>query len=143
VGRALLWIVDELCWRLRRAGLAGKTVSLKLRTSDFATVHRAETVEAPLDTVEALLPVARRLLAKADTTRKAIRLVGVSLTNFDAPQPSLFADPKEKKGRKVASVLDAVKKKFGDDALTRGALLEVKRKARPGRSAKDPRRRDG
>jgi hypothetical protein len=40
-------------------------------------------------------------------------------------------------------VLDKVKKKFGDAALTRGALLEVKRKARPGRSAKDPRRRDG
>jgi nucleotidyltransferase/DNA polymerase involved in DNA repair len=143
VGRALLWIVDELCWRLRRAGLAGKTVSLKLRTSDFATVHRAETVETPLDTVEALLPVARRLLAKADTTKKAIRLVGVSLSSFDAPQPSLFADPKEKKGRKVAGVLDAVKKKFGDAALTRGALLDGKRTSRPGRSAKDPRRRDG
>jgi DNA polymerase-4 len=133
VGRALLWIVDELCWRLRRAGLAGKTVSLKLRTSDFATVHRAETVEAPLDTVEALLPVARRLLAKADTTKKAIRLVGVSLSQFGAPQPSLFADPKARKGREVASVLDEVKKKFGDDALTRGALLEPKKRRAPRR----------
>jgi len=133
VGRALLWIVDELCWRLRRAGLAGRTVSLKLRTSDFATVHRAETVEAPLDTVEALLPVARRLLAKADTTKKAIRLVGVSLSQFGAPQPSLFTDPKEKKGRRVAGVLDEVKKKFGDDALTRGALLEPKKRRAPRR----------
>ena len=133
VGRALLWIVDELCWRLRRAGLAGRTVSLKLRTSDFATVHRAETVEAPLDTVEALLPVARRLLAKADTTKKAIRLVGVSLSQFGAPQPSLFADPKARKGREVASVLDEVKKKFGDDALTRGALLEPKKRRAPRR----------
>jgi DNA polymerase-4 len=128
VGRALLWIVDELCWRLRRAGLAGRTVSLKLRTSDFATVHRAETVETPLDTVEALLPVARRLLAKADTTKKAIRLVGVSLSHFDVPQPSLFADPKEKKGREVAGVLDQVKRKFGDAALTRGALLDEKKR---------------
>ncbi len=133
VGRALLWIVDELCWRLRRAGLAGRTVSLKLRTSDFATVHRAETVEAPLDTVEALLPVARRLLAKADTTKKAIRLVGVSLSQFGAPQPSLFTDPKEKKGRRVAGVFDEVKKKFGDDALTRGALLEPKKRRAPRR----------
>ena len=91
-------------------------------------MHRAETVEAPLDTVEALLPVARRLFAKADTTRKAIRLVGVSLSHFEAPQPSLFADPKQKKGREVASVLDRVKRKFGDAALTRGALLDEKKR---------------
>jgi DNA polymerase-4 len=102
-------------------------VTLKLRTDDFKTVSRAETVEAPVDTVEALLPVARRLFAKADTTRKAIRLVGLSLTHFDAPQPTLFGDDRRKSARNVAGVLDRLKERFGDAAVTRGALLEEKK----------------
>jgi len=142
VARTLLWLADELCWRLRRHGLAGRTVSLKLRTDDFKTVHRAETVEAPIDTADALLSVARRLLAKADTTRKAIRLVGISLTHFDAPQRSLFVDERSRREHDVASALDKVKERFGDAALTRGALMEEKpRKNAPGPKRARPERR--
>jgi DNA polymerase IV len=142
VARTLLWLADELCWRLRRHGLAGRTVSLKLRTGDFKTVHRAETVAAPIDTADALLTVARRLLAKADTTRKAIRLVGISLSQFESPQRSLFVDEREKREHDVASALDKVKERFGDAALTRGALMEEKpRKNAPGPKRARPERR--
>jgi len=128
VARTLLLLVDELAARLRRHRLAGRTVTLKLRTDDFATLHRAETVDPPVDTVEALLPVARRLLRKADTTGRPVRLVGVAVSQFDAPahasQRPLFDDPAAKKGRDVAHVLDQVKARFGDAALTRAALIE-------------------
>ena len=115
-------------------------MTLKLRTDDFKTVSRAETVEAPVDTVEALLPVARRLLAKVDTTKKAIRLVGLSLTHFDAPQPTLFGDAKQKSAREVAGVVDRLKERFGDGAITRGALIEDESRQSPrGTSRRSPR----
>jgi nucleotidyltransferase/DNA polymerase involved in DNA repair len=130
VATTLLRLIDELAARLRRAKVAGRTVTLKLRTSDFETVHRAETLEAPADTTEAIAPAAKRLLAKADVTRLPIRLIGVSLSNFGAAQPALFEDRSAKQGRAVAQALDAVKRRFGDEAMTRGALLDGKRRRR-------------
>ena len=61
----------------------GQTLHLKLRTADFTTVTRQEQLPAPADTTEAMWPAARRLLAKADQTRQAIRLIGVSVTLFE------------------------------------------------------------
>src|SRR5262249_19780698 len=77
VEQTLLELVEQVARRLRRHGLMGQTVHLKLRTADFTTVTRQEQLPAPADTGEALWPAARRLLAKADRTRQAIRLVGV------------------------------------------------------------------
>jgi DNA polymerase-4 len=143
VARTLLRLCDELCSRLRRHALAGRTVTLKLRTDDFETVHRAETVATPVDTVAALLPVARRLLKKADTTRRPIRLVGVSVSGFEergrAAQPLLFDDAAQRRERDVAVVLDRVKERFGDDALTRGALLEPPEKRAAAKRGRRPR----
>ena len=66
--------------RLRRHGLLGQTVHLKLRTADFTTVTRQQQLPAPADTTDALWPAVRQLFAKADQTRQAIRLVGVSVS---------------------------------------------------------------
>ncbi len=142
VRRTLLRLTDELAARLRRHGLAGRTITLKLRTSDFETLHRAETVAAPADTTEAIAPVARRLLSKADVTKLPIRLVGVAVSQFCAAQPALFEDRREKQGRAVARALDEVTRKFGEGVVTRGALLHEK-PARPDVGPKPrPRGRD-
>jgi DNA polymerase IV len=83
VERTLLELVEEVARRLRRHGLMGQTVHLKLRTADFTTVTRQAQLAAPADTTDAIWPAARRLLAKADQTRQAIRLVGVSVSLFE------------------------------------------------------------
>jgi DNA polymerase-4 len=123
VGRMLLMLVEQLSSRLRRHHLAGRTITVKLRTADFETLHRAATLPTAVDTTEAILPVARELIAKCDTTRQAIRLVGVALSHFAAPQPALFEPRAVQQGRSVARAVDALREKFGDDAVTRGSLL--------------------
>jgi len=128
VARTLLRLLDGLCARLRRRGLAGRTVTVKLRTSDFETVHRAETLAAPADTTEAIAPAARRLLASADSTRLPIRLVGVAVSQFGGRQPELFEDRRQRQGRAIARALDAAARKFGEGAITRGALLPRRRR---------------
>lgn len=124
VARLLLALVEQLTARLRRHGLAGRTVTVKLRTDDFETVTRAATLENAVDTTEALLPVARKLLSRCDTTRRAIRLVGVSLSHFGAVQPALFEEKAVRQGRAVARAVDALRERFGEGAVTRGSLLD-------------------
>jgi DNA polymerase-4 len=121
VARTLLDLVEQVARRLRRAGLAGRVVHVKLRTADFATVTRQCALEAPADTTEAIWPTARALLAKADTTRQAIRLVGVSLSDFSGQaQLGLFASERDQRRRRVANAVDTLVARFGDDVVRRG-----------------------
>lgn len=125
VERTLLGLVEEVARRLRRAGLGGHTVTVKLRTADFVTVTRQEALPFGADTVEAIWPIARRLLAKADTSSLPIRLVGVALSHFaEDPQLTLFDSEASGRHRKVAAAMDVLTERFGEGAVRRGALLE-------------------
>ncbi|MEO8606121.1 MAG: DNA polymerase IV [bacterium] len=121
VAQTLLGLVEEVARRLRRAGLRGRVVHLKLRTADFATVTRQRALPAPADTTDAIWPAACELFAKADTTRQAIRLVGVSLSDFDGEaQLGLFASERDGKQRRVARAVDALVARFGESVVRRG-----------------------
>lgn len=123
VRRTLLELVEEVTRRLRRAGLRGQVVHLKLRSADFTTVTRQESLAAPADTTDAVWPVAERLLAKADRGEQAIRLVGVSLSHFDGqPQLALFDPPDVARARRVAHAVDALAERFGSDVVRRGSV---------------------
>jgi nucleotidyltransferase/DNA polymerase involved in DNA repair len=133
VERTLLSLLDDVTQQLRKNGIAGQTVTVKLRTSDFATVTRQDTLAIPADTTDVLWPTVRALFAKADCTEQAIRLVGVALSGFDeVRQLSLFENPTSTKSRRIANALDAVTHRFGDDAISRGTLLGKQKPKRTG-----------
>src|SRR5829696_3059947 len=74
--------------RLRQAGLAGRTVTLKLRFADFRTITRGRTLAVATDTDTELHQVAAELLARLGLGRAPVRLVGVTVSNLqraDAP----------------------------------------------------------
>jgi DNA polymerase IV len=124
VEKSLLSLVDEVTHRLRSHCLAGRTVTVKLRTEDFATITRRASLPRPADTTETIWPVARRLLEKADRGGRKIRLVGVAVSNFCAAgQLELFEPAQVRRERKLAAAVDSVIARFGDGAITRGALL--------------------
>ena len=123
----LLGLVEEVAYRLRQKGLAGRVVTVKLRTADFVTVTRQEQLDLPADTTEQIWPVAQRLIARADGTGQPIRLVGVSLSSFAvAQQFSLFEEAATARHRKIASALDTVSERFGEGTVVRGAALAGK-----------------
>jgi DNA polymerase IV len=135
VEKSLLSLVDEVTHRLRSHHLAGRTVTVKLRTEDFATVTRRASLPRPADTTETIWPVARGLLQKADRGGRKIRLVGVAVSNFCAGgQLDLFEPARLCRERKLAAAVDRVIARFGDGAITRGALLAPRRR-RQGKSA--------
>jgi len=121
VARTLLDLVEQVARRLRRAGLAGRTVHVKLRTADFTTVTRQRALRKAADTTEAIWPAARELFVKADTTRQAIRLIGVSVSDFDGEaQLDLFAGARDGKPHRVARAVDQLVERFGEDVVRRG-----------------------
>jgi nucleotidyltransferase/DNA polymerase involved in DNA repair len=124
VEKSLLSLVDQVTHRLRSHCLAGRTVTVKLRTDDFATITRRESLPRAANTTETIWPVALRLLRKADRGGRKIRLIGVAVSHFcEATQLELFEPTQVRKERKLADAVDAVIARFGDGAITRGALL--------------------
>ena len=78
----LLRMVDASASALRTAGRAARTVSIKVRYSDFTMVTRAHSVAAPIDASPAIGSVASALLESVPLDR-GVRLLGVSLSGFD------------------------------------------------------------
>ena len=128
VRRTLLALVEDVGRRLRRAGLRGQVVHLKLRGADFTTVTRQETLPSPADTTDAIWPAADRLLTKADDGAQAIRLIGVSVSVFDGErQMALFEPPGVERARRVARAVDTLVDRFGPGVVSRGGGSSRKR----------------
>lgn len=68
--------------RLQRYQLKGRTVTLKIKYADFKQITRNQSLPAPIDELEAIKQVAKQLLSGTDT-EKPIRLLGISLSNFN------------------------------------------------------------
>ncbi|HEU4676868.1 MAG TPA: DNA polymerase IV [Motilibacteraceae bacterium] len=76
--------------RMRREGLSGRTVSVKIRRPDFTTLSRSLTLAGPTDDLRTVSRVARGLLAEVDTVG-GIRLLGVGVSGLsDWAQADLF-----------------------------------------------------
>jgi DNA polymerase IV len=68
--------------RLLKHNLKGKTVTLKVKYSDFKLITRSHTVEEALDNRQAITGIAKDLLQGTDIENKKVRLLGISVSNF-------------------------------------------------------------
>ncbi|MHC4769457.1 MAG: DNA polymerase Y family protein, partial [Planctomycetota bacterium] len=117
----LLALCERFCWRARKRETQARTVTLKLRYSDFKTLTRARTMAQPTNQEQRVYATVRRLLKGAWTRRLPIRLVGVALSNLSGPSPQLALFGGESQSRSVGPAIDAVRARFGYDALRLGA----------------------
>jgi DNA polymerase-4 len=100
-------LADRCVRRLRAAGRSGRTVVLKVRAYDFATLTRSETLRGPTDDPVVVREAAGRLLGGVDTTA-GVRLLGVGVSGLaDFTQEDLFAQ--------VAQVAQAARAARSDD----------------------------
>ncbi|HET9076345.1 MAG TPA: DNA polymerase IV [Acidimicrobiales bacterium] len=77
----VLRMSDSVASRLRRSGVAGRTVTLKVRYGDFSTHTRSETQAGAIDSGPVIAAVARRLLDAVDLA-PGVRLLGVGVSNL-------------------------------------------------------------
>jgi DNA polymerase-4 len=71
--------------RLEKNKLKGRTLTLKIKYSDFKQITRNQSFSTPIDDLEKISQIAKELLAKTDPEEKKIRLLGISLSNFGEP----------------------------------------------------------
>ena len=122
-----LWpLCEKVSRQARTAGIAGRVASLKLRAADFRLITRRRTLAVPTQTSRALFAVARDLLA-AEARGGAYRLIGAGLSDFveAADGLDLFAE-EERRDRRGEQALDALRERFGRDAVMTGRALRSK-----------------
>lgn len=79
--------------RLRLHGLKGRTVTVKIKYSDFRIITRSQSFLVPIDDEETIATTARRLLGGTDPADSKIRLLGVTLSNFHDAGSRTEKDP--------------------------------------------------
>ncbi len=111
--------------RLRQHGLAGRTVTLKVRYSDFRTITRSATVPEPISATADIARLATDLLRRLEPAG-GIRLLGTSVHNLTAApahqeELPLGDVPAHRPTERVQEAIDAVRARFGEDALRPGS----------------------
>ncbi len=122
--RTLSRLAEDVGHRLRQAGLAGTTIKIKLRWSDFTTLTRQTTLSEPVDRDADIYRVAQKLLSANWPRGRPVRLIGVGVANLGPPVEQLqLWDDSPQKARQLQEALDAVRDRFGRDAIQRALEL--------------------
>ncbi len=111
----------------RADGLAGRVVTLKLRTTDFRILTRRRTIPVPTQTAKTLFAVGRELLA-VEATGRPYRLIGIGMAELapaGAIEDDFFAGD-ERRALAGEKTLDAIRARFGAGAVTSGRIFRAK-----------------
>ena len=115
--------------RLRKKGLAGHTVTIKLRYADLSRRTAQKGLPANVDDETVFIPVAKRLIDEIWRPGDSVRLVGLGISGFEAhdEQLGLFADEELPAGNaELLSAADKIRDKFGDGMLKFGRELKIR-----------------
>jgi DNA polymerase-4 len=124
------WLVDlteQVAWRIRRHGLRGRTVHLKVRFADFSLITRSQTLPNPTNITDELWQAADEMLRnRLPSGHLSVRLIGIGVSGFDGTglvQGFLFGQDERKKQTGLDVATDQIWEKYGSSALRRAAAL--------------------
>ncbi len=149
--RVLATIADRVAARLRAKHRAGRTITVRIRFSDFQSITRSTTLRAPVATTGALYDVSCELLARglAVAGGRGVRLLGISVSGLrvdphvqlELPLPGLdggalrrAGSPRELERIRLDSNIDALRDRFGRDSVAHASVLLDPRRGRDGLS---------
>ena len=132
-------MADAVSSRLRASGLAGRTVTVKLRYGDFTTITRSHSLHRPVASSAELVKIAAALLSGAEV-HPGVRLLGVSVSSLEAradgtgEQLSLWDPARAADGQvhgasaarsDLDAVVDAIRERYGVASVGPAALVGV------------------
>lgn len=127
-------ILDGHIWRLaekvsdraKARDLAGRVVTLKLKRKDHKSLSRRVTLRDPTQIADRIYRTARDLFDQVGP-QGPYRLIGVGLSDLvgdaDSDLTSDLLDPNAAKRTKAERATDAIRAKFGSDAIVKGRSL--------------------
>ncbi len=125
----LLELAEQVGRRLRKSDIRGKTVNIKLRYSNFKTITRSKTLSNNTNSTQTIYEIGLSLLHSTDLFNKSFRLVGLSVSNLAGEknqQISLFEEETDLHSDVLSQIMDDLKDRFGEDAVTRARLIGSK-----------------
>lgn len=122
-----LWrMAEKVSARAKATDKAGRVITLKLKTSDFKLITRRHSLRHPTQMADTIYRIAAGLFEK-NTQRGPFRLLGVGLSEItsaaDADREGDLLDPDAAKRSKAEQAADAIRAKFGADAIKKGRAL--------------------
>ncbi len=126
--REAVRLADAVSARLRSAGVGARTITIKVRFSDFVTITRSRSVAAPITTAKAVVEIADALLAAIDVGA-GVRLFGISASGLgpaveQLSLDDLTADMGAGRGEAdrsdwvtASGAIDAIRERFGAGAI--------------------------
>jgi DNA polymerase-4 len=126
IHRELLRLSEKVASRLRQAGVAGRTVSIKVRFADFSTITRSRTLRSHTDVGREVYATARDLYDALGLQRARLRLVGVKVEGLleaaEAPRQMLLDEP-EVGWREAEQAMDRAVARFGRGSIRPARLV--------------------
>lgn len=129
--QALLHHADRVASALRKASLAGRTITMKIKFENFEQISRSRTLPYRTNRTRTIYTIAAQLL-NAIELRQAVRLIGITVSGFEPrpeqlslpglnfPELALSEDLPEKNDvatQKIDILLDQVRAKFGNSSI--------------------------
>jgi DNA polymerase IV len=127
VRRELLRLAERTGARLRTAGLAGRTVSVKIRFADFTTITRARTLPEATDVAAVLYGTARTLYEALGLDRARLRLVGIRVEGLVASETAprqLLLGERSHGRREAEQAADRAVHRFGKGVVRPASLVD-------------------
>ncbi|GAA5342701.1 MAG: DNA polymerase IV [Anaerolineaceae bacterium] len=125
-------LADKVGYRLRQAGFAGSVVQIKLRYSNFETITRQTALPQPTNLDDEIYAAAEKLFEANIIPTRAVRLIGIGVSRLNPPyrQLSLWDNNQDEK-EKLASAIDQLKEKYGQDVIKRASMMKNPKKSDP------------
>jgi len=140
---AHLWRLSErVSARCKAKDLAGRTVTLKLKTGEFRLITRSHSLPAPTQLADTIYRAGREMLDKASEGR-AFRLIGIGVSTLSTADEAggdsvdLF-DPQAPLRAKAERAMDAVRARYGAEAVEKGRGLRQGKPQETGGAAPAP-----
>ena len=126
--KILRGLSEKVGSRLRKAGLAGSVVQIKIRYADFSTYTRQTSMKECTNLDQEIYDEAQRLFLKHWQSGRPVRLLGVGVTSLDKPhrQLALWDDQSNKK-EELTKAVDDLRERFGKDIIRHADTLKPKK----------------
>ncbi len=125
----LLGLSSKVGRRLRQGGHAGRTVTVVLRYANYQTLARARTLEAPVNLDRDIFAAACGLLDEVWDRRRAVRLLGVSVSNLlhrgQPRQLALFGHQQRQRYSRFLQSVDSVRDRYGEHIAVWAPLVRT------------------
>ena len=113
---------EKVAWRLKKSGISGQTVVLKMKTADFKLRTRNRKLDDPTQLADRIFRTGLSLLAK-ETDGTKFRLIGIGVSDLrdaDLADPPDLVDRQAERRAAAEAAMDKLRDKFGKGSVETG-----------------------